>query len=199
MIAWVTACSGGQVLTDSAEDLPKADGQRHSIANSRASIQPPVEFRVVDATTWVLPLSREAGILVHLQRAQDPAEGAMAHLDKVIADLQKQGEADVERNESITLGDLDGRFVQALELRAKPAKALWMVVTVAEDGMYTVTAAGPVAALRERQALLESFLLSLRVDPPEGTSRPVHAKPIAEEIDLPQPASPQQPENPAPR
>ncbi len=189
----ILGCSGAQVLTPVPEDLPKADGQRHSLANSRASLQAPVPFRVVDATTWVLPLAPGSGILVHVQRVQEPAEGAMGHLDKMIADLQRQGEADVERDEKILLGDLDGRFVRALELRAKPAKGLWMVVTVAEDGMYTVTAAGPLTALRERQALLESFLLSLRVDPPEGTARPVHKQAIAEDIDLPQPTSPTQP------
>jgi hypothetical protein len=149
------ACSGGQVLTTSPEDLPRADGQRHAVAGSRASLEVPKDFRIVDPTTWLVPLGSDQGILAHLQRTQEPAEGAMVQLDNAIAALQKQGEADVERDEHVLLGDLDARLVQALELREKPAKALWMVVTAAEDGMYTLTLAGPVAEMRKRGAMLE--------------------------------------------
>lgn len=184
-LALMLACSGGQVLTPSPDNLPRADGQRHAVAGSRASLEIPKEFRIVDATTWLLPLGPNAGILAHLQRAQEPADGAMAQLDRAIAELQKQGEADVERDERVILGDLDARLLQALELREKPAKGLWMIVTAAEDGMYTLTVAGPVAEMRTRQAILEPLLLSLRVEAPVGTTR-VPPKPvIPPEIDLP--------------
>lgn len=188
--ALVAACSGAQVA--SVDQLPKADGQRHTLPGSRASIVIPKDFRIADATTWIWPLGQERNVIVHVQRAQEPEMGAMAWLDKTVADMEKQGAAGVERDQRVLLGDLDGRLLEAIELRSKPPNALWQLMTVAEDGMWTVTAAGPADALRQRRTVVEAFLLSLRIEAPDGGRRLPQQAP-EHDLDLPAEVTPVQP------
>lgn len=137
---------------------------------------------MLDPQTWALPLGSAdpvpgQALFLRLQVTPEPEGGATAHVNRLLADIERQGQAGVLRDQVVALGDLDGRLIEAADLppttrgQGNP-QALWLVVVVAEDGMYTASATGPAAELKARRPLLEAFLLSVRVAAPGGKPRP---------------------------
>ena len=165
---WLPMCSSAAPVP-SVEQLVAADGQRHAIAGSRATLVVPKDFRVVDPTTWVWPLGQDRGIVLHVQRSQEPEAGMQATIDAQVRAIEQQGEAGIERDKMVPVGDLEGRLVQAVELRKRPAHARWVLSVLAEDGVYTLTLDGEADELRRRQTVLDALLRSLRVPLPKPT------------------------------
>ncbi len=168
--ALACACAGPQVQPPIAE----ATGQRVDVAIGRANLAsaaPPKGAKVVDAQTWLLALGVDRGIVLRVHRGDLPEGGAVPYVDSLLRALGKAGQAGVERDEPCRLGDLDARAVHAVELRNKPAMALWLVIAEAEDGLYTATAYGQRDDLRANAAQVQAFLTSLRIDRPDGAVR----------------------------
>ncbi|MSP91540.1 MAG: hypothetical protein EXR79_07030 [Myxococcales bacterium] len=159
----------------------------------RVRIAPPAGWTPLDSATWSLPYGDKGdnvALLLHVHGQPEPARGAMAEVDRVLADLQKGGAAGVQADRRVTLGDLDGRYIQTVELRGDQPKGLWMTVTAAEGGqLVTATAAGLAADLVANAQAVEAALLSLRVDPPESV-RGERAAPLPAELDLTDDATP---------
>lgn len=186
LLTSLSACGGPQGVGRSSV---RTDGSRIGLPGMRASVQVPKGFEVVDDRTWVQKLGQDRGVILRVHQQPEPPEGADRHVDKLIQDLEKQGEAGVETDRTVPLGDLDGRLVQAIELRRRPPAALWLVVAVAEDGLYTVSVAGPADELRKRRTEFEGFLQSLRVLQPAGPPVP-RDKPIEDDLLPPEGVTP---------
>jgi hypothetical protein len=161
-------CSSAPQLA-SIEQLPAADGQRHPISGSQASLVVPRDFRIVEPTTWVWPLGQNRAIVLRVQRAQEPEAGLQATLDAQVRAIEQQGEAGIERDQMVPVGDLEGRLLEAVELRRRPPQARWVLTVLAEDGVYTLSLDGEAEELRRRQTVLEATLRSLRVPLPKPT------------------------------
>lgn len=164
------ACAGPQV----AAPIMEATGERTAVPIGRAnavSAAPPKGAKVVDAQTWLIAVGPDRGVVLRVHRGEIPEGGAVPYVDSLLKALGKSGQAGVERDEPVKLGDLDARAVEAVELRNKPAMALWLMVAEAEDGLYTATAYGQRDDLRSQAATVRAFLTSLRVDRPDGAAR----------------------------
>jgi hypothetical protein len=169
------ACSGAET----APDLPKTDGQRHVLLGApHASVIVPKGLEVAAPLTWVWQ-TNDGGILLTVRRQQEPPEGMNVQLDHVIRQMQQGGEADLMGDRIVQLGDLEGRLVEATTLRkADPPTSLWLMLCVAEDGMYALTVAGPTVAIRDRRKDLLMFVESLRVaSPQDRVSQPQQVVP----------------------
>ena len=144
-----------------------ASGHRTIIAVSErnvVSIVPPLGAAIADRQTWAWLLANSRGLVLRVHRAPEPDGGADKYVDSLLAALGKSGQADVETDERIKLSDLDARMIHAVELRNTPVMALWMVLTVAEDGLYMASAYGERETLLAQQQGVRAFLLSLRVE-----------------------------------
>ncbi|MBM4345359.1 MAG: hypothetical protein FJ100_18465 [Deltaproteobacteria bacterium] len=170
LTASVAACAGPQVQPAIAE----TSGARLGVAIGRTnsvSAAPPKGARIVDAQTWLVPVGADRGIVLRVHRGEVPEGGSGPYVDSLLLALGKAGQAGVERDEPLRIGDLDGRAVEAVELRNRPAMALWLVLAEAEDGLYTATAYGQRDDLRSQAAMVRAFLSSLRVERPDGAER----------------------------
>lgn len=177
LLGTILACSGKTLV-----DLPVTTGGRRTLPAAPGSVEVPPGLRIVDPQTWALPLPDGKVIGLRLQRLPDPDGGAMAQVDKLIRQMEKTGQAGVERDAVVQLGDLEGRLVQAVDLGKEDPQALWLVVAVAEDGVYTASVAGPATEVRSRRGMLEGFLLSLRVPVPGRVPAPAPADPLALDV-----------------
>ncbi len=170
----LTACSG----TDVVPELAKTDGLRHPLLGApHASVIVPKGLDVAAPLTWLWP-SNDGPILLTVRRQQEPGDGMNAQLDRVIRTMQEGGEADVMGDSIVQLGDLEGRLVEATTLRKQdPPTSLWLMLCVAEDGMYALTVAGPTGVIKDRRKELRAFMESLRIVSPQpqppGQSPPV--------------------------
>jgi len=158
-----TACSAAQQVPPQL-----ATGERVPIEGTTASIVVPRGFAKLDEGTWGIEVDRGRTIVLKVQRTMEPVSGAQAHIDHLVADMHRQGNEDLERDAWVPLGDLQGRMLQVVELRGEEPASLWLIVLVAEDGLYTATATGPAVELRSKRLELEGFLKSLRVPLPAG-------------------------------
>lgn len=156
------ACGGAAPRADAPVS---ATATRRSVTGAPGHVEIPAGYAAAGPMTWTRKTA-QGPVILHVAVQSEPAEGADAELDRRLRALEREGEAGVERDERITLGDLDARLVHTVTLRAAPPLGLWLVVTAAEHGMYVVSAAGPRAALRAHQPEIEGFLRSLRVPPP---------------------------------
>lgn len=163
-----------------------ADGQRHPVPGAvRATVVVPAEAEIVAPTTWMWP-SKDGPILLTVRRQPEPNEGANPFLDREIKKLQAGGEIGIAGDRRVPLGDLEGRLIEATTLlKEETPTALWQLVCVAEEGMYTVTVAGPLLAMQERREKLQGFLKSLRVGLPEEV--PVKHEAVVELVEPPTP------------
>ena len=167
--AWLSAltlacclgCSAPQVLPPEI-----ATGDRVGIAGTSATIAVPRGFSRIDAQSWGLEVEHGRVVLLRVQRAEEPPAGAEAHVDDLVAEINRLGQEGIERDEHVALGDLQGRMIQAVQLRGEEPASLWLMVLVAEDGMYTASAVGPASDIRRLRPELETFLKSLRVPLP---------------------------------
>lgn len=185
----LTACSGA----DTSPELLKTDGQRHSLLGApQASVIVPKDLDVAAPLTWLWQTT-EGPILLTVRRQQEPQDGMNAELDREIAKMQQGGDADVMADRKLPLGDLEGRLVEATTLRKDdPPASLWLLLCVAEDGMYALTVAGPSGAIRERRKELTAFMESLRVmSAPQPA--PQAAAPVPDLVEPPPVASPTTP------
>ena len=187
LLSGMMGCSGAEVM-----EYPHADGERHSIVGApNASIIVPKECEIYAPTTWVWP-TPEGPILLTLRSQQEPAEGMDAYLDKEIRATLAGGEVGLAEDKRVMVGDLEGRLLEVNTLRKQDEPtSLWMVVTVAEDGMYTTGVAGPLVAMKDRKAALRAFQLSLRVAVPTDKTE-LHQKPTAPDL-VPPPDGPEHP------
>ena len=162
----LTGCSGA----DTVSDLPKTDGERHPLIGApHASVIVPKGLDTAAPLTWVWH-APEGPILLTVRRQQEPLDGMNAQLDREIRKMQEGGDADVMADRTLPLGDLEGRLVEATTLRKEdPPTSLWLLLCVAEDGMYALTIAGPTGAIKDRRKELTAFMESLRVLPVQTT------------------------------
>lgn len=156
----LTGCGGAQTPSGPARI---ADGSQVLVTGLGATVLVPAGYTFFDSATWLLDLSPTERVVLHVERSPEPEQGYEGAVDERIKQMDREGEAGVERDEWVKLDDLDGRMIEAIELRRRPPGALWLVVTGAEDGMYTASAAGPAAVLRQRRTEIEGFLRSLRI------------------------------------
>jgi hypothetical protein len=175
------ACAGPAANSD------KATGDRVDIGP--ASVVPPKGWRKLETLGWMLPLDEYRALVLRVNRIQEPDQGADAHVDQLLADVRKSGTADVEADRNVMLGDLDGRLIQTVETQGSDPQALWLIVALAEDGLYTASAVGPAAEMHKRRTEIEAFLLSLRVAPLRRSGGLV-AKPLPAELELAADATP---------
>lgn len=185
----LTACSGAETVPD----LPKTDGQRHALLGAPyASVIVPKGLDVAAPLTWLWP-SNDGALLLTVRRQQEPVDGMNAELDRVIRKMQEGGEADVMGDRIVPLGDLEGRLVEATTLRnVDPPTSLWLMLCVAEDGMYALTVAGPTGVIKDRRKDLLTFVESLRVNVPQvpASERPTPAS-VPDLVEPPSDVSPQ--------
>ena len=164
------ACSG-QIAP---QPLPEVSGGRLVVPIGQSNVVsavPPKGCKIIDDQTWLWPLGQDRGIVMRVHRSETPPGGTKPYVDSLIGALGKTGQAGLERDEQLRLGDLDARAVEATELRNKPAMALWLVIAEAEDGLYTATAYGERDDLRRKSSEIRGFLSSLRVEARDGAVR----------------------------
>ncbi len=165
-----------------------ADGKRHAVAGTKVSVEVPAGYLIGEGMNWGSDTPQGA-ILLTVRRQAEPAQGLKAYADQYIQQTQKSGLADIEYDKIVPLGDLEGRLIQAIELNRDNPAAIWLMLTLAEDGLYAAAASGPAAALLVRRQELETFLKSLRIDAPSDPKGPPKADPFVD-VDLPQPVTP---------
>lgn len=158
VLACCLGCSAPQVAPPEI-----ATGERIGIPGTSATIAVPRGFARIDPLSWGMEVENGRVVLLRVQRAEEPAAGAEAHVDDLVAEINRLGQEGIERDEHVALGDLQGRMIQAVELRGEEPASLWLVIVIAEDGMYTASAVGPATDVRRMRPELERFLMSLRV------------------------------------
>lgn len=181
LVAVLCACGAAQGRNK------QADGTRHTVAGTRVSVEVPKGYLIGEGMNWG-SATPEGAILLTVRRQAEPAEGMKAYADQYIKQTQKSGLADIEYDKTVPLGDLEGRLIQAIELNRDHPAAIWLMLTLAEDGLYAAAASGPAAALLVRRQELETFLKSLRIEAPNDPKAAAKKDPFAE-VDLPQPAT----------
>jgi len=182
LVAVLCACGAAQSGTK------QADGARHTVAGTRVSIEVPKGYLIGEGMNWGTD-TPQGGILLTVRRQAEPAEGMKAYADQYIKQTQKSGLADIEYDKTVPLGDLEGRLIQAIELNRDHPAAIWLMLALAEDGLYAAAASGPAAALLVRRQELETFLKSLRIAAPTDPKAAPKKDPFAE-VDLPQAVTP---------
>ena len=185
----LTACSGAETTPD----LPKTDGTRHSLLGApHVSVIVPKGLDVAAPLTWVWQ-TPDGPILVTVRRQQEPQDGMNAELDREIRKMQEGGDADVMGDRMVPLGDLEGRLVEATTTRKQdPPNSLWLLLCVAEDGMYALTVAGPTVAVKDRRSELLAFMESLRIVSPQPPA-PQPAAAVPDLVEPPPAATPTRP------
>jgi hypothetical protein len=166
----VSACTAAPVV----DTAPVADGQRVTVpigTLNQVSLEPPKGARRLDPQTWLWSSGPDQAVVLRVQQNPEPEGGTTAYVDRQLAVIHEGGDAGVERDERMQLGDLEARRVHAVELRKQPPAALWLVIATAEDGMFVISAAGPRDLLRTRSRELDAFLASVRILPPAAAER----------------------------
>lgn len=172
-------------------DLPTTTGDRLTVPIGRqnqVTLAPPKGWKQVEHQTWALPLGQDRVLLMRANLGPEPEGGLDAYIDGQLRELGKLGQGGAERDERIALDDLEARAVKVVDLRNKPPVALWMVAVVAEDGLFTATALGPLDDLRKRGDEVDKALRSLRIAAPVGVTREAPRRPPPED-DLAPPAA----------
>jgi hypothetical protein len=181
-------CSGAEIT----QELPRTDGERHPLIGApHASVIVPKGLEVAAPLTWVWRIP-EGPILLTVRRQQEPQDGMNAQLDREIRKMQEGGDADVMADRTLPLGDLEGRLVEATTLRKEdPPTSLWLLLCVAEDGMYALTIAGPTGAIKDRRKELTAFIESLRVLPVQNVLPQPQPAPVPDLVEPPMAATPE--------
>lgn len=168
MLSVLVGCGGPEAPT-----LPTTDGRPVTVplaSTLQVRVAVPKGCKVLDGSLWACQHGPDRVALLRVARQQEPDEGTDAYLDKLVRDLGKNGQAGVERDERVALGDLEARRIDAVALREKPATAIWLLAAAAEDGLYTASVAGAAGDLREKAKEYEAFLLSLRITTASGAT-----------------------------
>lgn len=184
--ALTTACSSPQETA-----LPTTTGERLTVPIGRqnqVTLAPPKGWKQVEAQTWALPLGQDRILLLRANLGSEPEGGLDVYIDNQLKELGKLGQGGAERDERLVLDDLEARLLKVVDLRNKPPVALWMVAALAEDGLVTVSALGPLDDLRKHGEEIEKALRSLRIAAPVGVTREA-PRPPALEDDLPEPGT----------
>lgn len=133
------------------------------IAGTGATLKIPEEFKRRSDRVWVVEQRGGLVMLLNIVHAPPPAEGLEAWLKAKVAAVQRTGQAGVTRDEAVTLGDLDGRYVEAIETVGKDRRALFLCAVEAERGVYLVSAMAPLSLHKRFGAQLSALVRSLRV------------------------------------
>ncbi len=167
LVALLLGCSS----PDTLDDRPVADGQRLTVPiglTNQATVIPPKGTKRIDLQTWVQQLGQDRLLLYRVHRAAAPEGGLQSAVDAALSELGKQGQGGVERDSTLVLGDLDARHIRATDLKANPPTSLWMVLTEAEDGLYTALVLGQLDDVRKFEQQNMDFLTSLRILTAQG-------------------------------
>lgn len=165
---WLAGCSGAETA-----NLPTTDGRAVTVplaTTQHVRVTPPKGCKVAQPDLWVCQHGPDRVTILRVARLAEPEDGSDAYLDRLVRDLGKNGQADVERDERIALGDLEARRIDAVALREKPPTAIWLVAVAAEDGLYTVSVAGLASDLRDKSKDYDAFLQSLRITTASGAT-----------------------------
>lgn len=170
LVGWAAGCSSAQQL----DDLPRSDGGRVLVPIGelvQVTVTPPKGSRVVDFQTWINPLGQDRVLLYRVWRGPTPEGGAQAAVDRALADIGREGQAGVERDDRVYLDDLEARLVRVTDLKGQPPTSLWMILAEAEDGLYTASVLGQLDDVRKAEKENIAFLKSLRILAPVGAPR----------------------------
>jgi len=183
----LAACSGVETM----DELPKTDGLRHPLLGApHVSVVVPKGLDVVQPLTWLWQ-TEDGPILLTVRREQEPADGMNAGLDREIRALEQGGQAELADDRAVQLGDLEGRVVEATTVRKdQPPTSAWLMVCVAEDGMYVLTVAGPASAIKDRRPELLAFIESLRIASPADRPSPPPQAPVPDLVEPPTAVTP---------
>lgn len=191
-IAVAVACTAACSTPVTGEPGVMSDGKRVHVPIgmvNQLSLEPPKGARRLDAQTWLWSFGANRTVVLRAQQNAEPEGGAMAYVDRQIAEMNQGGEAGVERDETLLLGDLEARRVDAVELRQKPPTSLWLVIATAEDGMFVISAAGPRDEMRAHSQELDAFLRSVRILAPSTAQTRAASEPAGADIAAPAAAS----------
>jgi hypothetical protein len=163
MLCSQTACGTVAVLAPEPTLKP---GQRTSIPGTQMSLEIPKPFKRHDDRTWVVRQDDQIHTVMRVVVQKKPKGNVDSWIDQRIVSVGRGGQAGILRNETVTLGDINGRLIVAQDLRGTSRNGLMQMVAQAEDGLYVVTFAGPVSILHKHGALLVKALSSVRVASP---------------------------------
>ena len=77
--------------------------------------------------------------------------------------MQRGGRAGLIRNEAVELGDLDGHYIEAIDLLGNNRQVLYQVVVESEDGLYIASIYAPIGLHKTHGEALGETVRSLRV------------------------------------
>ncbi len=158
-----TACGAVAVVAPEPTLQP---GQRTSIPGMRLSLEIPKPFKRHDDRTWVVRQGDQVHTVMRVAVQKRPEGNVDSWIDQRIVSVGRSGQAGILRNETVKLGDIDGRLIVAQDLHGTSRNGLMQMIAQAEDGLYVVTFAGPVSILRKHGALLVKALRSIEVPSP---------------------------------
>lgn len=162
------SCGGPQVATESQLDqVHFTDGEQQQVRGEPITLRVPKPFERAADHGWVAKIQGTPFAMLRIDVLRPlPEEGMDAILDQRVRAIRKAGVAGVLRDEKVSLGDLDGRMIEAVELVGDQRGALLLLATETEDGLVTATLALPATLLKREGAVLRAALLTMRVAEP---------------------------------
>ncbi len=142
------------------------DTHRQEVRGTRASLQIPVSIKRRADRVWSLKQHDGLVLLLNVQRLRRPDEGMEVWLRRRLELVQRTGRASLIRNEPVELGELDGRYLEAVDLLGRDRKVLYQVVVEGEDGLYLASLYAPLSLHKSHGDALRKTVRSLRVQAP---------------------------------
>ncbi len=161
----LSACSGGtQVVHKLDPDKIKLGKPRHqAVRGTKASLEVPEGFERVADRVWAVKQRGGLVMVLNVVRTPAPKGGLEIWLRMRIQAVQRSGQAGITRNDAVELGDLDGRYVEAVEVVGQHRRALFLVAAETEDGVYVASVYMPVSLYKRFGAAVATTVKSLRV------------------------------------
>ena len=165
-LTWaLSGCSGPtQVIHRLDPDkIRLGDARLKSVPGTRAQLKIPEGFKRRADRVWVVTQHKGVVLLLNVVRAPSPKAGLDAWLKSRIAAVQRSGQAGLIQDEQTTFGDLEGRYIEAMEVVGKERRVLFLGAVEAEDGVYLVSVLSPLSLHKRFRAKLKELVTSLRV------------------------------------
>lgn len=157
----LAACGSAQLAPPL--DLKVEPGPEIALPGVRATMAVPKGMKAKRDGTFLLIHQEIAWIGLKVTVQPNPETDADAWIDAHVALVQRSGNADILRNDRVTLGDLDARLIAAEDLLGERRAALLQMVAPAEDGIYVATFFGSAQTVRAHAKALVRALMTLRI------------------------------------
>lgn len=165
LLSGLSACSGATRVVHKLDPdkvvLKPTDKQ--DVRGTRATLEVPRGFTRASDRVWTLKQRKSVVLLLNVQRVKLPERGAERWLKRRIQVVQRSGQAGITRNEAVELGDLDARYVEAIDLVGRQRQVVYQVVAEGEDGMYIVSLYAPISLHKTHGKQLGTIVRSLRI------------------------------------